>query len=112
MSIALTPRESQILRMMCAGKSAKEIAREICISHRTVDCYRNRLSQKSGCTTSAQLGVWAVRNGFVAAEELTPEDRYRQAHIDRVNQIKDRADEALDAQRVHGGQTLDEFAPK
>ena len=32
-----------------------------------------------------------------------------QTHIERVNKIHDRAAEALDAMRVSGGQTLDEF---
>lgn len=31
------------------------------------------------------------------------------AMTDIANRVKDAADEALDAQRVHGGQTLNEF---
>lgn len=45
--------------------------------------------------------------GDVAERVFDAQRRTR--HIDRVNKIKDRADEALDAKRVHGGITLDEF---
>lgn len=35
------------------------------LSPRELDVLRLR----SGCTTGAQLGVWAVRHGFVSIEE-------------------------------------------
>jgi gamma-glutamyl phosphate reductase len=48
------------------------------------------------------LDEWLALNRRRAEREVT-------AHIDRVNQLKDRVDEALDAERIHGGMTLDEF---
>jgi hypothetical protein len=47
-------------------------------------------------------------NAGDVAERLFDAQR-RTRHIDRVNKIKDRADEALDAKRVHAGMTLEEF---
>jgi hypothetical protein len=41
--------------------------------------------------------------------DVSADEKERKAHIDRVNKIKDRVDEAADAKRVHIGMTLDEF---
>lgn len=65
----LAPREIQILRLMCNGKQAKEIALELKIAPSTVHQYRTSLSGKTGCTTGAQLGVWAVREGIVEIDQ-------------------------------------------
>lgn len=64
----LMPREIQVLRLMCNGKQAKEIAVELEIAPSTVHQYRTNLTGKTGCTTGAQLGVWAVREGIVEIE--------------------------------------------
>jgi hypothetical protein len=49
-------------------------------------------------TLQAQIDEWHCA-GDVAQTAMT----------DVANRAKDAADEALDAQRVHGGQTLSEF---
>jgi DNA-binding NarL/FixJ family response regulator len=46
---------------MCTGITTKEIAHQLGISMRTVECHRQRLLDKSGCRTACALGVWAVR---------------------------------------------------
>lgn len=61
----LSPREVEVLRMLCAGKCLKLIAREWDRSYRTLETHSWRIMQKTGCKTSAELGVWAVRNGIV-----------------------------------------------
>lgn len=60
----LSPRETEILRLMCAGVSLKEIKHRLDIAYGTVGSYRTRLTKKTGCSTAAQLGVWAARNGY------------------------------------------------
>jgi hypothetical protein len=50
----------------------------------------------------AGLTEWLESNRRLADHAITE-------HIGRVNKIKDRVDEALDAMRVHNGMTLDEF---
>lgn len=62
---SISERETEVLRLVCDGMSAKSIGRELGISSRTVEKHRWRISQKTGCTTGAQLGVWAVRNGVI-----------------------------------------------
>jgi FixJ family two-component response regulator len=42
----LTAREREVMVRMAAGRSSKEIARELDISHRTVELYRSRILQK------------------------------------------------------------------
>lgn len=61
---AISDREAEVLRLLCEGKGAKEIARELGISPRTVDNHRWHINRKTGCY-GTQLGVWAVRNGIV-----------------------------------------------
>jgi hypothetical protein len=48
------------------------------------------------------LDAWIASNRRMTDRAITE-------HIGRVNKIKDRVDEALDAMRVHNGMTLDEF---
>ncbi len=42
----LTPREREIMSLVASGLSSKEIARELDISHRTVEGYRQRVRDK------------------------------------------------------------------
>ncbi len=61
-----TPRELQVLELMCRGLTAKEIARELNISWRTVEVHRTRAIAKFG----ARSGLDLVR--LVTAEMLRP----------------------------------------
>lgn len=61
----LTDREIQVLRLLCAGQSHKQIALTLDVSPRTIDSHHWHISQKTGCKTGPQLGVWAVRNGVL-----------------------------------------------
>lgn len=51
----LTEREKQCLEFMLDGKSAKEIARCIGISHRTVEQYTSEIKEKFGYKTKYEL---------------------------------------------------------
>lgn len=64
----LSRREIQVLRLLCAGKQAKEIAKILNLAPATVHQYRTQLGAKTGCTTGAQLGMWAVASGLVEIE--------------------------------------------
>ena len=61
----LSPRETEVLQLMCAGLKQKEITYRLKISNGTVGSLRTRMTKKTGCKTQAQLGVWAARNGYV-----------------------------------------------
>lgn len=67
----LTKREAEILRLMCDGLVIPQIAVVLGIAYRTVQTHRHRIRAKSGCTSSVQMGAWAVRNGLVPAESNT-----------------------------------------
>lgn len=52
---ALTERERQVLKGVVSGKSNKEIARDMEISHKTVEVHRGRLMQKMEAHSIAEL---------------------------------------------------------
>lgn len=52
---SLTPRECSVLDLVVAGKSSKEIARTLKISHRTIDIHRLHLMEKMAAATVPEL---------------------------------------------------------
>ncbi len=63
---ALTPRELEILRHIVAGKSNKEIAAELGLSANTVGVHRANIMDTLGIHKTAELVVYAIRNGLVS----------------------------------------------
>ncbi len=61
----LTRREEEILEMIVAGKTNKQIARQLCRSERTVEYHRNRLMRKIGAHNSAELVKKAISMSLV-----------------------------------------------
>lgn len=51
----LTPREREVMELVVAGRTSKEIARELGASHRTVEIHRGRLMEKMEASTLADL---------------------------------------------------------
>jgi len=64
-SAGLTPREVEILQMICEGKSNKEIAAELELSANTVAVHRANIMDALGIHKTAELVVYAIRNGLV-----------------------------------------------
>jgi len=56
----VTRRERQILLLVAQGVTSKEIADQLCISHRTVEVHRTRLMQKLGASNAVALSHWAL----------------------------------------------------
>lgn len=54
-SVDLTAREQEIARHVVNGRTCKEIALELGISHRTVEVHRARLMKKLGARNTAEL---------------------------------------------------------
>ncbi len=52
---ALTPREREVLMLVVAGGTSKEMAHELGVSHRTVEVHRSRLKRKLGVDSVAAL---------------------------------------------------------
>lgn len=61
----LSPREFTILRLMSAGLTTTEIAKEVSLSPKTVSTYRSRVLRKLDLKNNAQLVAYAVKNGLV-----------------------------------------------
>ena len=61
----LTPREVEILQFICDGKSNKEIAAHLELSANTVAVHRANIMDALGIHKTAELVVYAIRNGLV-----------------------------------------------
>jgi DNA-binding NarL/FixJ family response regulator len=60
----LSARESQILSLIGAGKSTKQIAHGLSISINTVNTHRARILEKMGMRANAELIRYAVEHGL------------------------------------------------
>jgi DNA-binding NarL/FixJ family response regulator len=65
-STQLSAREREILQLIAEGRTFKEIASMLSISPRTVEFHRNRIAEKTGQKTMADLTRYAVRIGVIA----------------------------------------------
>jgi DNA-binding NarL/FixJ family response regulator len=61
----LTPRELEILQMIVDGQSNKEIATALDLSANTVAVHRANMMDALGVHKTAELVVYAIRNGLV-----------------------------------------------
>ena len=61
----LTTREVEILRLLCTGLSAKEIASELNISPRTVETHKARLFEKTHTQNTTSLIMTAIRHKLI-----------------------------------------------
>jgi DNA-binding NarL/FixJ family response regulator len=62
---ALTARELEILQLIVDGKSNKEIADDLHLSVNTVSVHRANIMDALGIHKTAELVVYAIRNGLV-----------------------------------------------
>lgn len=63
----LSPRETEVLRLIALGHTSAEIAATLHLSRRTVETHRARIHRKLGLTTRAQLVQFALRRGLIGA---------------------------------------------
>lgn len=61
---ALTPREKEVLLLICKEFTTPEIADKLYLSVRTVDGHRNNLLEKTGSRNTAGLVLYAIKNGL------------------------------------------------
>lgn len=61
----LTEREITFLKLACSEKTYAEIAKEMFVSERTIDGYRETLFKKLEVHTRVGLALYAIRNGIV-----------------------------------------------
>ena len=60
----LTPRELEILQLVIAGKTNKEIACDVFISKKTVEFHLDNIYSKIGTRSRLTAGLWAIRQGL------------------------------------------------
>jgi len=64
---SLTSREQEILRLLAEGRDIREIAKELCISSKTVINHRTNIMQKLNCSNMVELIKYAIHIGLVDA---------------------------------------------
>ena len=67
---ALSPRETETLRLIAQGFSNKEIARRIDVSVKSVETYKARAAEKLGLKTRAQIIRYGAAHGWLDALTL------------------------------------------
>jgi DNA-binding NarL/FixJ family response regulator len=66
---ALTPRQREVLRLVAAGRTSKEIANQLGVSYRTVEVHRLNLMRRINVHDTAGLVRYAMRAGLIVREE-------------------------------------------
>ncbi len=63
----LTPRESQVIKLLAEGKSTKDVAALLQLSVKTAETHRSNIMSKLGLHSVSELVLYAVRNNIVQA---------------------------------------------
>lgn len=58
----LKDKELEFIRLACSEKTYKEIAIEMCLSHKTIDGYREAIFNKLNVSTRIGLVLYAIKN--------------------------------------------------
>ena len=67
----LSPREAQVLELICKEYTNPEIAELLSLSPKTIAGHRNAILQKTKSKNTAGLVVYAIVNDFVSIRDLT-----------------------------------------
>ena len=63
----LTRREREVLQLIAEGKSTKVIAKELCVSAKTIEWHRSQLMKKLGIQSIAELVKYAINEGLTCS---------------------------------------------
>lgn len=63
----LSPRETDVLRLMALGHTNREIGEQLDLSVRTVETHRSHIQQKLGLSSRPELTRYALDNGLIDA---------------------------------------------
>jgi len=61
----LTPRELEVLQLICDGLSNREIAARLGLSANTVAVHRSRIMNALGVHKTAELVMYALQHGLI-----------------------------------------------
>jgi two-component system response regulator NreC len=65
--LVLSPRETEVLRLMALGHTNREIAEQLSLSVRTVETHRSHIQQKLGLDSRPELTRYALKNRLIDA---------------------------------------------
>src|SRR2546423_15573378 len=69
--LVLTPREREVVRLVIAGHTNKQIATMFSVSEETIKHHLTRMFQKVGASNRLELAMKATKSGFVAGADLS-----------------------------------------
>jgi DNA-binding CsgD family transcriptional regulator len=61
----LTPRRAEIVQLVAEGMANKEIARRLCLSHRTVEAHLDHVRSQFGFRNRAEIVAWVTSEGLL-----------------------------------------------
>jgi two-component system, NarL family, invasion response regulator UvrY len=61
----LSDREFKVMLMLSSGKTVTEVAREMCLSTKTISTYRVRALRKMGMKNNAEYSYYALKHGLL-----------------------------------------------
>jgi DNA-binding NarL/FixJ family response regulator len=70
----VTPRELQVLELICQGKSTKQIADLLGVTFKTAGNHRQNLMEKAGVRNPVSLFRWALEKGHVRLNDAPSAD--------------------------------------
>jgi len=63
----ITPREMEVLQLICNGLNNAEIAIKLDVSPMTIKCHRSNLLEKTGCKNTPSMILYALKNKIIEA---------------------------------------------
>src|ERR687887_387708 len=67
-AVRLARRQREVLRLIAAGQTTKQVASQLGISVKTAEGYRESIVEKLQVHGTAGLGRYALRTGLISAE--------------------------------------------
>jgi DNA-binding NarL/FixJ family response regulator len=68
--ISFSAKELQLIRLMSREMSAREMAREMFLSERTIEQYKFRIARKMGVKNMVGIIRYAIKHGLLKTDEL------------------------------------------
>lgn len=63
-AIKITDREASVLTLLCQGYSNAQMAERLFVTEKTIEFHRSELIRKTKSKNSAELVIWATKNGY------------------------------------------------